>query len=344
MNILLLGCGGNAGINFTKCLKNYSTHNFTVYGMDTNKYYLYTSNADVLIPSPEFKDSAEKLNFIKSIVLEKNIDFIHAQPDPEVKFLLENKSHFEGKLFNHNIELWNIFSNKLYCQKIWKEKLALNFLAYSFSEIQDKPELFNEVVSISGKAWVRYTEGAGSKAALPVTTLEQAKNWINYWKECRNLEESKFMIAEYLPNKEYAVQTFWHNGECIQIQARIRLIYFFGALMPSGQTSTPAVAVTVDDPNHLVYTIAKKAILSIDEKPHGIYCVDLKESVKNEIVPMEVNYGRFFTTTDFFASLGRNMPEAYVRGLTTPSPPLAERVYWVRGLDKEPKLLKNYQL
>ena len=57
---------------------------------------------------------------------------------------------------------------------------------------------------------------------------------------------------------------------------------------------------------------------------------------------MEVNYGRFFTTSDFFASIGRNMPEEYIKIFNkenvTYTEPLEETKYWIRGLDKEPVL------
>lgn len=342
MNILLLGCGGNAGINFVKSLKKYSSRSYTVYGIDMNPYYLTASNADIKISQPKFNNEYEKINFLEKIIDENKINFIHAQPDPEVEFLLRNKKYFSNVLFDHQYDIWQNFSNKLYCQKIWKEKLNLNVQIESFFDICNNPQRFKEIVDVSGKAWIRYSEGAGSKAALPVTTLEQAKSWVSYWKECRNLNEDKFMVAEYLPNEEYAVQTIWKQGQLIQIQARKRLIYFFGALMPSGQTSTPAVAVTVNDKNHPVYNVAKKAILSIHPNPHGIYCVDLKENVNKNIIPMEVNYGRFFTTSDFFASIGRNMPEEYIKIFNKENviytEPLEETKYWIRGLDKEPVL------
>ena len=44
-NILLLGCGGNAGINFTKSIK-LADSNIKIYGIDIDKYNLVSSNAD----------------------------------------------------------------------------------------------------------------------------------------------------------------------------------------------------------------------------------------------------------------------------------------------------------
>lgn len=341
MKILLLGAGGNAGINFTKCLKM-STSEISVVGIDINKFYLDSSNAD-------FKEflhpDKDKLAQIKRICEKHHIDMIHAQPDPEVRWLLEHKEDFPNIIFDHDLEMLNKFSDKLYCQKKWN--LITPVESYSFLECCLDPTLFVKMRERgSGKVWIRAKSGAGSKAALPVTTFQQAENWVNYWEEARGMLESEFMMTEFLPGKEYAVQMFYHKGKLIHSQARQRLIYFFGALMPSGQTSTPAVAKVVSEQR--VYDVAEAAVRLIDPNPHGIYCLDMKENSNSQLVPTEVNYGRFFTTSDFFAKAGVNTPEEYVfsfvlRENYVPSVMkdyINPHYYWIRGLDKEPKLIK----
>ena len=82
---------------------------------------------------------------------------------------------------------------------------------------------------------------------------------------------------------------FW-NGELIHLQARERVEYFFANQMISGQSSTPSISRTVIDDS--LENIAIKSILAIEDVHHGIYCVDLKKIAK-EIIPMEINYGRF---------------------------------------------------
>lgn len=336
-NILLLGAGGNAGINFTKCVQK-AGH--TVFGLDANKYYLASSNCNVKITDVIHTDTS-----LLDLVSHYRIDMIHAQPDILVKWLLERSESFEGYLFGHDSVTWSRFSNKLFCQEIWSKTIT-PFEAHSFLECCLKPILFEKMRHAgAGKVWIRAVSGAGSKAALPITSFSQAENWVSYWEEARGMNKTDFMLSEFLPGKEYAVQTFWHKGDLIHSQARERLIYFFGALMPSGQTSTPAVAKTIDEKR--VYTTAVDAILAVDPQPHGIYCLDMKENSRGELVPTEVNYGRFFTTSDFFASMGVNTPAEYVRSFTEKHYKPDFRInylnpnyYWIRGLDKEPKLIK----
>lgn len=333
-NILLLGAGGNAGINFTKCVQKEGNR---VFGVDMNKYYLDSCNADVTLNL----DFDKKLEGILQIIEDYKIDMIHAQPDPEVKWLLSQPS-LSKYIFPHSKDLLEKFSNKMYCQSVWSKKHE--FSTYSYLECCMNPNLFQEMsIKGGGKVWTRAIHGAGSKAALPVTSFQQAHDWINYWDSVKGINASDFMLCQYLPGKEYAVQTFWYEGQLIHSQQRERVAYFFGALMPSGQTSTPSVARITSDRD--VYDTAYDAITSINPSPHGIYCVDLKRDIQNKVIPMEVNYGRFFTTSDFFAEVGVNTPSTYVQAfigneISSSIEKVKEPYYWVRGLDKEPKLLK----
>ena len=339
-NILLLGAGGNAGINFTKCL-HMSKHN--VIGVDLNDYYLNSSNSNIKLHI----DFSRKTEEILSIIKNYKIDLVHAQPDVEVKYLLST-SELKNYIFPHNLEIWEKFSDKLECQRIWSNSIK-NFIVASYKDVCKYPVLFsNMLYKGNGKVWIRSITGAGSKAALPINNMQQAENWTSYWREMRGISENEFMFCQYLPGKEYAVQTFWYNGQLIHSQARERLIYFFGSLMPSGQTSTPAVAKTVNE--NRIYETAYKAIQLIDDTPHGIYCVDMKENNEGDPIPTEVNYGRFFTTSDFFANIGVNTPDEYVKSTLPSYRPnikishINEEYYWIRGLDKEPKLVKHNEL
>jgi hypothetical protein len=347
MNILVLGAGGNAGINFIKCLKHYSRQDIIVHGADMNKYYRLAGNADFWAPI-NYDSDAAKIESIHEYVDRHDIAMIHAQPDAEVRFLLSYQSEFSRLLFNHSLQVFDKFSDKHACQKIWGNEFG-NFQVCRFDEALADPRVFEGLRDLGhGTVWFRAIRGAGSRCALPVDTMEQAKGWAMYWQEKKGMNHSDFMLCEYLPGPEYAVQTFWYDGVLMHSQARERLVPFFGALMPSGQTSTPAVARTVNTKK--VYLAAYKAIKAIDPSPHGIYCVDLKTTGDDKtIVPTEVNYGRFFTTCDFFAALGVNTPVAYVNshvyGIRKKKVECVEgEHYWIRGLDKEPRLITNYHL
>jgi carbamoyl-phosphate synthase large subunit len=342
-----MGAGGNAGLNFVKSIKK-KNKEVKIFGVDVDEYNLASSNSDVKILLPEFSEE-EKAVFIKNMVEKNNINLIHAQPDKEVLFLIKFRDFLgKEKIFPHLKEKWELFSNKLRCQSIWQEKLNISFYCYSLQEVIQDPSKFELLKKSSGKVWFRAISGAGSKAALPMTKLEEAINWANYWINNKDMQMKDFMLAEFLPGKEYAVQTFWLDGKLIHSQARERVKYFFANIMPSGQSSTPSVAKIIRDER--IYHFSEKAILSLDEKPNGIYCIDVKEKPDGSLMPTEINYGRFFTTSDFFAELGVNTPALYLKSVTEQKicqkdikiNSIDKEYYWLRGLDKEPiKYLYN---
>jgi hypothetical protein len=343
MRILLLGCGGNAGINFVKSIKK-NCSNAYIYGLDTNKYNVHLSNCDKF-EVLNFQNVLDKIAYIKEIVKSNNIQFIHAQPDPEVTFLLENQECFTGLVFPLLKRDHELCSDKEIFQSLISEKLRLGYRSYNLTEVLRDPSLLDELKGSTGKIWFRAKTGAGSKAALPISDFEMLTAWSKYWKAKSNLINSDFQVCEYLPGREYAIQTFWINGELYHCQARERLVYFFGSLMPSGQSSTPAVAKVINEDE--VYVLAKKAILAINENPHGIYCVDVKTDSNGMLIPTEINYGRFFTTSDFFSTIGVNTPYALAKYVISGEKPkikinsLDSKYYWIRGLDVEPKLVSN---
>jgi carbamoyl-phosphate synthase large subunit len=61
----------------------------------------------------------------------------------------------------------------------------------------------------------------------------------------------------------------------------------------------------------------------------------------------EINYGRYFTTSNFFANIGVNTPyEEYLYVVSGEKPEkridqVKDEMYWIRGLDHEPVLMET---
>lgn len=335
---LLLGCAGPASANFVDAV-NQSTHEHTFIGADASPYMLALSPLEIkyLIPPA---GSYEYYDAVKEIVKNEKIDFIHPQPDVEVDAITINLKVFEGvKTFlpDHSI-----------IRKCQDKELTYDILyeagvpvPHSFQATEEK---ISAALELYGKIWLRARKGAGSKAALPITSLLQAQGWLDYWKD-RYLNPSQFMISEFLPGKEFAWQSLWHNGELICSQARERVKYFAGNLAPSGQTSSPSVARTVTRED--LDTTGQAAVRAVSSKPHGVFCIDLKENHAGTPCVTEINAGRFFTTSNFFAHAGLNMPAMYLElGLTGElqdrpglTDNLPDDLYWLRWIDCNFKLV-----
>jgi hypothetical protein len=198
------------------------------------------------------------------------------------------------------------------------------------------------------KLWVRARVGAGARASLPVRKAEQAVGWVRWWVQERGMNAGDFMVSEFLGGREFAYQSLWQDGELVAGQARERVEYLYGHLTPSGQTSTPSVARTVSMPE--VDELACSAIRALDPEPRGVYCVDIKESSQGQPKVTEINAGRFFTTSNFFAHAGLNMPDMMVRCALGEHPakrgssPLPPDLYWIRMVDMPYRLVRGDEL
>lgn len=323
MNVILLGAGGTAGHNFTLCLK---MAGHTVIGLDSDALQLTAAEVDYRYHSPT--EPSAKVALLKDITERHGAEMIHAQPDGEVMFLSNHADSFPGLLSLPSASALSIARDK---------NLTAERLERAGVPVPDRTTL-NDYSG--GLRWMRAIVGAGSRAALPVTTKEEAQFWAGYWFRKDRLKAEDFMLSEFLPGTEYAWQSVWRNGELVAAQGRIRREYLFGKLTPSGQTSTPSVAETVNHDG--LNDIGERAVRALDASPNGIYGVDAKADAEGNIKVTEVNAGRFYSTSLFFASAGCNMPDLYVRRaepLAKPMNPLPAGLLWVRAVDREPKLI-----
>ena len=178
LNILVLGAGGNASRNYIKSLRLNKDFIGKIIGTDISLNATYVSNADKCYLIKE----SDKLNSINEIIENEQIDYVHAQPDSEVQFISKNSSQINAKTLNIKKEFIKKYGNKEFTNQMWSEKFG-SFETYSYVDILENNELFENCISKNGIAWVRKSYGAGSSGALPVNTIKQLHDWINYWVE-----------------------------------------------------------------------------------------------------------------------------------------------------------------
>lgn len=333
--VMVLGAGGNAGRSTTKCLQKAG---YLVVGADIDKYRLELSSADEkVLLSRERKDER-----IIQAIERYRVEFVHAQPDSEVEWLAHAPYEIRKLSLPLNEKSLRCFSNKFLCQSIWRQYMDLSFLYCSLKQARQDPKEFVNLQRHNKQVWIRARKGAGSRAALPVCSLDQALSWADFWNDRAGLGEDDFYLQEFLPGREFAVQMVFAKGVLIGRQGRERLRPFWAGVMPSGQSSTPEVASINNDAP--VLDVALKAVTQFDKEPHGIYGVDMKESHRGQLIPTEVNYGRFYTTVDFFEAAGVNFPAQVARLFIDKTfdyeiDRIKTPYHWIRGLDSEPKLV-----
>lgn len=334
--VLVTGAGGSAGCNLIRCLRE-GTSNPIIIGVDSNPYHLAATDADEKILVPDTSDPEWTYRLID---LRHRVDLILPQPDCDVLALAQIESEFDNRLA--------LPSNSAVIMAQDKMLVSITLNNAQVSSVDTSmalvPHIREFLDTYGPPVWIRSRHGAGGRGSFKAYTVEQARHWIEFCVVSKSIPRSDFQVCEYLPGREFGCQQLWWHGRRIASQSRERLEYLFGYISPTGQTSSPSVARTVQDGR--IDDLATNAIKAIDMRPHGVYGVDMKEDGDGRLKVTEINAGRFFTTSLFLARAGLNIPDLLLRlhtGETViPEPPsqLPPDLYWVRIMDREPVLLQ----
>jgi carbamoyl-phosphate synthase large subunit len=221
------------------------------------------------------------------------------QNDAEVKVVSDYRHELPVRTFLPAKHTIDTCVNKLLSYREW-DRAGLK--VPKTIEINTPDDLQRALHELGPRIWLRFNEGAFGYGAVPTDDFQFAKIWIEFYKGW-----GRFSAAECLEPNSVTWMSIWDDGELIVAQGRKRLFWAFSNRNISGVTGITGTGVTISDPT--VDAISQQAILAIDNRPNGIFSVDLtydREGVPN---PTEINIGRFFTTHLFFSEAG-NLPEA----------------------------------
>jgi predicted ATP-grasp superfamily ATP-dependent carboligase len=195
------------------------------------------------------------------------------------------------------------------------------------------------------EVWLRAIEGGGGSGAIATASPELGRAWIDRFDGW-----GSFTAASMLGRDSITWQSIWWEGDLIVAQTRRRYEWAFSNRAPAGVTGVTRVAATVADPE--IDELAQASILAIDPTPHGVFGVDMTYGRDGQPNLTEINIGRFFTTIDFFARAGLNMP-LILRDLALDGArptlervlnPLPSGLVWIRGMDVSPALTSIQEL
>ncbi len=168
--------------------------------------------------------------------------------------------------------------------------------------------------------------------------IERARGW------------GEFVAAELLTERTVTWLSIWYQGELMVAQSRRRHGWAHSAMSPSGVTGVTKIGETCADP--VVDTVAERAVRAVSTVPHGVYGVDMAYDRHGVPNPTEINIARFFTTIEFFAQAGLNMPKIlkdlalYGKrpNLEKRLNPLPNGLLWLRGMDTSPRLTSEAEM
>lgn len=296
MRVCVLGAGGPAGVNWCRALHG-AGHQVVAVDADERHLDWCRPYADELIEAATLD-----VTLIDAI----GAEVVHACPDSLVDWLT-----------SHPVAGATLLPSRTVVERCQDKPMALAFWArvgLRRPAILIGPELPDWLHQAADRLglpfWLRATRGAGARGATLVEDLRTGFHWIRYWQTRHAAWE--WVAEEYLPGRDYSWTGLYRDGELVTSFARERLEYLYPGLSPSGLTGTPTIARVVH--NTELNEIAEEAVDAIDEQPHGLYAVDLREDWKGMPRPTEINPGRGGTTTGLWAVAGdTNFADLHVR-------------------------------
>ncbi len=343
--ILLTGCGGAPTINFIRSLKDADPDKkkYFLVGIDNNKYTLHRSECDQTYLCPSVNDP-KYIDYILKIIQLEGIDFIHTQPEAEVFMIGKNRDVILNsgcRLLMPKQETIEILRDKFKSYEVWQMsgiKVPKNIFINNENDLK---LAFNE---FGDNIWLREIIGAAGKGSLSNPSYDFAKAWIDF----RN-GWGITVAANRLTDKTTTWQSLWFNGKLVVGQGRSRLYWEMSNRTQSGVTGITGTGKIDNDKS--IADLAIKCIKAIDGNPNGIFSVDFTYDDSGVPNPTEINIGKFFTTHHFITRTGCNMPEIMVQlafseylGNYDIINPCKEENYWIRGMDVEPRLIKEQDI
>ncbi|PJD93164.1 MAG: carboxylate--amine ligase [Legionella sp.] len=297
---------------------------------------------------PHARDAGHKDALLQLLASERP-DMIHFQHDLEVWKALQFRDEIESLGVKMLVPDFDVVDTCVHKYNTWLKFKKAGITVPNNIVLNHPDDLrfaFNQLANEEGKIWLRAMSiGNGGKGALAVKDFDEAKKWID-----RHLGWGSFVAAEMLTEKTITWLSIWVKGELIVGQTRRRHAWAYSAMSPSGVTGITKICETCSDP--IVDDIAIQSIKAVSEYPHGIFGVDMTYDRNNVPNPTEINISRFFTTIQFFAEAGLNMPKIFKDiVLYNKAPekieilnPLPNNLLWLRALDAEPILTSQEQI
>jgi hypothetical protein len=335
--IYLGGAGGAPTNNVIRSLRAASSSDHLI-GASSNATDLLLADVEERYLVPLADDERYPTQLLE-LLSEVGADLIHVQNDREVAAVSALRTEIEAlgvRTFLPTANAVRVFIDKYASCTAWA---AAGLPVPATVLITAESDLVQAFDHFGGTVWLRASSGYGGYGALPTDDLELARCWIE-----RFAGWGHFTAAERLSNQSVTWQSLWYRGQLVAAQTRRRLGWAFGSRTLSGVTGITGVAETWSSPE--VTNLGRAAVTVVEQRPHGIYGVDMTFDTSGGLRLTEVNVGRFFTTIDFFTKAGFNFPALFVDLALERVPPpdreildpLPSGKLWVRGMDREPLL------
>jgi carbamoylphosphate synthase large subunit len=348
LTVVVTGAGGPLGSNLIRSLRE-APATLRIVGTEANRWHVPLSLADRTVLIPHAREHDGYAAALERLVAEGADAIVPTHP-VEVRAVAALLA--AGRLAGAAVALPRLAvleraDDKLATQRV----LEAAGVAVPRTLLLERPEdlaaAFRELAPSPGTpVWVRGSGAPGlgiGGAALPCREESVARAWVEHHRGW-----GKMIASAYLPGRNLTWMCAFGRGRLLAAAARERLEYVIPHVSPSGVTGAPAVTRTVHRAD--VAAAGERAVRALDDRPHGVYFVDLKEDEAGVPRVTEINAGRCGTTVHFYTRAGFNFPWLLVclaAGLDLgwlPSDPqdvVPEDLWWLRTLDCGPVLVRG---
>ncbi|MBT4710140.1 MAG: hypothetical protein HOB82_01255 [Alphaproteobacteria bacterium] len=302
---------------------------------------------------PSASDEADYVAAHKRIAAKHDADVLIANSDVEVAVWSRHREDIPCKHLIPDPQVVAGVQDKFEFSQLLKRHGCDTVPNAPITSIDLIPDALAEIPA-GEKFWIRRRGGSGSVGATWLTSADQAKKWLELWQEMRGFQADEFVVAPFLPGRDFCVATLWQNGEFAVGKIYERLTYWGAQGSLSSMGSSPDCARTVAETWPIEQ--AKKAIQAVcsefGTQPHGFYQADLKCADDKTALVTEINIGRFPQTSTHFDRVGEyRMLELYLQLILDPGQNLPRDVldvvadrFVLRGIDMPVKLVDKATL
>lgn len=306
--VLILRAGSGPSNSLIRSLQS-GAPSLRIVGCHDDRFVLKKSLArrNYLVPAAAQCDFPRAL---RTIIKAEGIDVLVPASDTDVLRIATLRANLPCRTFLPRTSVIERCQDKYALTQFLRRRGIPAPLTYLVTSLDRIEALFKRLAPRS-PLWCRARRGSGSFGAMPVTNPAQARSWIKYFQDMRGVPPGSFTLSEYLPGRDFCVQSLWRNGRLVLAKMAERLAYIDNG-GPSGVSSMASLAKTAFEPAAI--EASARAIRALDPGASGAFFADIKENAQGEPCITEINAGRFASMTNLHDLAGRhNMTATYVR-------------------------------
>jgi len=340
--LLLLGAGSGAANNLVRSLRAVDRP-MTIIGAHHDRFVLRTAPTERRYLLPTASRGGDFVTALIRLIAAERIEVVIPTSDADVRALAVTPEGLGCRTLLPSLATIEACQDK----GVFAELLSARGVpvpeTIALEALDDVEPAFARLAR-HAHIWCRRRRGQGGLGALRVSRPEQARAWIEYWSEMRDVPIADFTLAEYLPGRDFAGQALFAYGEPILVHIYERLSYLGGAAAPAG-VGLAALGRRLAD--RRVEDLVIAGVRAIEPMASGVFCFDAREDAAGVPRLTELNAGRFGLSAILLDLAGKvNMAETYVRlAMGEPMEPISEPEpsddwYIVRDYDGAPAVLR----